>query len=338
MKRSRPILSFLAALLWLAARPAMQAHEARPACLEITETAVGRYDVLWRTPVLSGARLPVGLRFPEKCRNVVEPAQQELNDSMIERRVIDAGPGTLSGQLIEFPGLQATITDVLVRATLRNGTHWSVIVRPAQASLTFTGSKGTLEIAQTYLWHGVQHILFGIDHLLFVFGLLLIVKSRWMLFKTITAFTVAHSLTLAVATFGYVNVPAVPLNAAIALSIFFLAPEIIRQWRGETSLTIRHPWAVAFVFGLLHGVGFACALTGAGLPHADLPLALLSFNVGVEAGQMAFVLLVILLERSFHQLEFRWPRFVEVIPGYLVGSLGAFWTIERTAILLGGLR
>lgn len=156
-----------------------------------------------------------------------------------------------------------------------------------------------------------------------------------MLFKTVTAFTVAHSITLAIATFGYADAPVVPLNAAIALSILFLGPEIVRSWRGGTSLTIRRPWLVAFAFGLLHGFGFAGALTGAGLPAKDLPLALLSFNVGVEAGQVAFVAAVLLLERSFRQLEIRWPAWAQVLPGYAVGSLGAFWTIQRTAILLG---
>src|SRR5262249_45037626 len=155
-----------------------------------------------------------------------------------------------------------------------------------------------------------------IDHLLFVFGLLLIVKDWWMLFKTITAFTVAHSITLAAATLGYADAPVDPLNAAIALSILFLGPEIARSWRGETSLTVRKPWLVAFLFGLLHGFGFASALTSAGLPRQDLPLALLSFNVGVEIGQVSFVLLVFLLERSFRQLEIRWKAWVQLLPGY----------------------
>ena len=191
-------------------------------------------------------------------------------------------------------------------------------------------------VAGVYFKLGVEHILFGIDHLLFVLGLLLIVKDRWMLLKTITAFTVAHSLTLGVATLGYANVPEVPLNAAIALSILFLGPEIVRSWRGQTSFTIRNPWVVAFAFGLLHGFGFASALTSAGLPRTDLPLALLSFNVGVEIGQLSIVGLVLSLERSFRILEIRWPHWAEALPGYTVGTLGACWTIQRVAILLGG--
>jgi HupE / UreJ protein len=172
--------------------------------------------------------------------------------------------------------------------------------------------------------------------LLFVLGLLLIVKDRWMLVKTVSAFTLAHSITLALATFGYARVPVAPLNAAIALSILFLGPEIVRIWRGQTSFTIRHPWVVAFAFGLLHGFGFASALTSAGLPRAELPLALLSFNIGVEIGQLGFVALVLLLERAFRILQIHWPRWATVLPGYTVGCLGAFWTIQRFALLLSG--
>jgi hypothetical protein len=172
--------------------------------------------------------------------------------------------------------------------------------------------------------------------MLFVLGLLLIVTDRWMLLKTVTAFTVAHSITLAIATLGYAEVPVVPLNAAIALSILFLGPEIVRSWRHETSFTIRHPWVVAFAFGLLHGFGFASALTSAGLPHHDLPLALFTFNLGVEIGQLSFVALILLLERSFQILQVSWPRWAQALPGYTVGSLGAFWTIQRVAILFSG--
>jgi len=149
---------------------------------------------------------------------------------------------------------------------------------------------------------------------------------------------VAHSITLAIATLGYASAPLPPLNAAIALSILFLGPEIVRAWRGESSFTIRHPWVVAFSFGLLHGFGFASGLTTMGLPKAEIPLALLLFNVGVEMGQVSFVALIILLERSFRMLEVRWPRLVERLPGYAVGTLGAYWTIQRTFILLGGTR
>jgi len=340
MSMARNVWTMLAGALLalLVASPAAHAHEVRPAYLEITETAPGQFSVLWRTPVLASRRLPVVLKLPDGVRNLKDPVVQELTDSLVERRWIDAGPKGLAGRRIEFPGLQLTITDVLARVRLLDGRDYTQLVRPPQPWVEVAAQPSWATIAGGYIVHGIQHILFGVDHLLFVLGLLLIVKGRWMLLKTITAFTIAHSITLAIATLGYAQAPVPPLNAAIALSILFLGPEIVRVWRGETSFTIRHPWVVAFAFGLIHGFGFAGALTGAGLPPRDLPLALLSFNVGVEIGQVAFVVLILLLERSFQQLQIRWPRWVEAIPGYTVGSLGAFWTIERTAILFGAIR
>ena len=322
----------------LVAPPGAWAHEARPAYLEIKETAPGRFSVLWRTPVLAGMRLPVALRISEDVRNVTEPTVQQLADSIVERRSIEAGPNGLAAKRIEFVGLQLTITDVLVRVELLDGRHWTTIARPSQPWIEIAAARTWPAVAGTYIVEGIRHILLGADHLLFVLGLLLIVKDRWMLVKTVSAFTVAHSITLAIATLGYAEAPVLPLNAAIALSILFLGPEIVRSWRGETSFTIRHPWVVAFAFGLLHGFGFAGALTGAGLPRQDLPLALVSFNVGVELGQLGFIALILALERSFRILEVRWPRWVEALPGYTVGSLGAFWTVQRLVLLFGGGR
>jgi hydrogenase/urease accessory protein HupE len=322
-------------LAWSFAAPAARAHEARPAYLEIKETGPGTFSVLWRTPVLAGMRLPIVLKMPDDVRNVKEPTVQELTDSLVERRVIDAGPGGLAGKRIELAGLQLTITDVLIRVEMLDGRKWTTIARPSQPWVEMAASQTRAEVMATYIVEGIRHILFGADHMLFVLGLLLIVRDRWMLLKTVTAFTVAHSITLAIATLGYAEAPALPLNAAIALSILFLGPEIVRSWRGETSFTIRHPWVVAFAFGLLHGFGFASALTGAGLPRSELPLALVSFNVGVELGQLGFVALILALERSFRVLEFRWPRWAQALPGYAVGSLGAFWTVQRVALLFG---
>lgn len=312
-----------------------QAHEIRPAYLEFKETAPGRFSILWRTPVLAGMRLPVSLKLPQDVLNVREPEVLELADSLVERRWIDAGLKGLAGKRIEIVGLQLTITDALVRMDMLDGRKWTTILHPSQPWVEIAAAQTWLGVCSTYIVQGIRHIIFGADHLLFVLGLLLIVKDRWMLVKTITAFTVAHSITLAIATLGFATAPVLPLNAAIALSILFLGPEIVRCWRGETSFTIQHPWVVAFAFGLIHGFGFASALTSAGLPRAQLPLALLSFNVGVEVGQVGFVALVLLLDRSFRQLEIRWPRWVAATPGYAVGSLGAFWAIQRTAILLG---
>lgn len=333
----RARVAWLTACLLLAASIA-SAHESRPAYLEVKETSAGQFSLLWRTPVLAGMRLPIVLKLPDDVKNLREPSVQELADSFLERRWIDAGPNGLAGKRIEFPGLQGTITDVLVRVEMLDGRSWTTIVHPSQPWVEITAAQTRMEVMGAFIVQGIRHILFGADHMLFVLGLLLIVKDRWMLLKTITAFTVAHSITLAIATLGYAEAPLLPLNAAIALSILFLGPEIVRSWRGETSFTIRHPWVVAFAFGLLHGFGFASALTSAGLPKAELPVALLSFNVGVEIGQLSFVALILSLERAFRILEVRWPRWAEALPGYTVGSLGAFWTVQRLAIMFGGAR
>ncbi len=322
----------LAALL---AVPVAQAHEARPAYLEIKETAPNEFTVLWRTPVLSGMRLPIVLMIPG-VRNLRTPTVEELTDSLVERRWIDAGAKGLAGKRIEFAGLQVTITDVLVRVEMLDGRNWTTIARPSQPWVEIGASQTWLGVAGNYIVEGIRHILFGADHMLFVLGLLLIVKDRWMLLKTVTAFTVAHSTTLAIATLGYAEAPVVPLNAAIALSILFLGPEIVRSWRGEGSFTIKNPWVVAFAFGLLHGFGFASALTSAGLPRHELPLALVSFNVGVELGQLGFIGLILALENSFRVLQVHWPRWAQALPGYAVGSLGAFWTVQRLALLFAG--
>jgi hypothetical protein len=339
MKRlaMRCLRAFLLAVIGLMPLASL-AHEARPAYLEMKETAPGQFSVLWRTPVLAGMRLPLVLQMPEGVSNVKPPAVDELADSLVERRWIDARPNGLAGKRIEIAGLQLTITDALVRVELLDGRTIQAIARPSQPWVEIAASQSRWEVMGTYVVEGIRHILFGADHLLFVLGLLLIVGSGWMLVKTITAFTVAHSITLAVATLGYANAPALPLNAAIALSILFLGPEIVRVWRGQTSFTIRHPWVVAFAFGLLHGFGFATAMTSAGLPRQELPWALFSFNVGVELGQLGFVALVLAMVRSFRVLEVRWPRWVQALPGYTVGTLGAFWTIQRVALLIGALR
>jgi hydrogenase/urease accessory protein HupE len=325
----------IAACLWLLAvcLPAAHAHEVRPGYLQIRETAADTFDVLWKVPANGEYRLGLYARLPKEC--VGQPTQGSFAGGAFVERWRARCPGGLVGKTIRIDGLSGTRTDVLVRIERLDGTSQTASLNPERTSFEVAAVPGGLEVAGTYFALGVHHILLGVDHLLFVLGLLLIVGNRWMLVKTITSFTVAHSITLAIATLGYASAPIPPLNAGIALSILFLGPEIVRAWRGETSFTIRHPWVVAFAFGLLHGFGFAAGLSTMGLPQHEIPVSLLFFNLGVEAGQLSFVIVVLLLERAFRNLEIRWPRWAELLPGYTVGSLGAFWAIQRTLVIFG---
>lgn len=334
LRALRILIAAIVALSALGSRLAI-AHEIRPAYLEITEVGKDQYQVIWRTPLLSGMRLPVALALPEGARELSMPSILERSNSLIERKLVEI-PGGLSDKRLGFPGLQATITDVLVRIEMLDGRQITEIVRPSQPHLDVGASSGLGSIAATYTKQGIRHILEGWDHLLFVFGLMLLVRSPWMLLKTITAFTLAHSVALAAATFGLIHVPSRPLDAAIALSILFLGVEVYKAQLGETSFAIRQPWAMAFAFGLLHGLGFASGLSTLGLPAAAIPLALLFFNVGVEIGQLIFVGCVAALSFSANQLRLSQPSLLARLPTYLVGSLGAYWTIDRVIMMGAG--
>ncbi len=334
MTRRRGLLGFV---LLFGAAGVVRAHEARPGFLELRETGPESYSLLWKKPVGGEVEIQIAPVVPEGCR-LATPDQQQLSPgAQIVRGTLTCAGG-IAGKTIAIAGLESTITDVLVRVHHADGRLESHLLRPAAPRVALGAATSAAQRALAYLRLGIQHIVLGVDHLLFVLGLLLIVSARWTLIQTITSFTLAHSVTLAIATLGYASAPAPPLNAAIAASNLFLGPEIIRTERGETSFTIRHPWVVAFAFGLLHGFGFASGLTAMGLPRSEIPLALLLFNVGVELGQLAFVVLVILLARSFRVLEVHWPRLVERLPGFAVGTLGAYWTIERTLGLLAQAR
>jgi hydrogenase/urease accessory protein HupE len=329
MARSALLIIFFAVL---ASFQGASAHDARPAYMQVTEIAPQRYEVIWRTPVLSGMRLPVALRFPENTRNVTEPVLRELPDSLVERRIVQAGGG-LAGTRIEIVGLQATITDALVRVQMLDGSYSTTLVRPSNPWIDITTSRSSLAVAGAYVVHGIEHILFGYDHLLFVLALILIVRSTRVLLLTVTAFTLAHSITLSLATLGVVHVAGPPVEATIALSILLLACEIIRSEQGQPSLTGKWPWLVAFSFGLLHGFGFASALSEIGLPQGDIPLALFSFNVGVETGQLLFIAAVLGILWCAKWIKF--PDFVErharSIATYAIGIMAAYWFIERLA-------
>jgi hydrogenase/urease accessory protein HupE len=329
-KSCRLVLGCIAGLITFVP-PEAWAHEARPAYLEINETAPDRYELIWRTPLFSGQPLSVMLKLPSDVHSLGQPEVREFSDSILERRLIEAGNG-LAGKRIEFVGLQATITDVLVRVTTRTGGRTATLVRPSQPWIEIAVAGGPLAVAGAFVVHGIEHILFGYDHLLFVLALVLIVRSRRVLVLTITAFTLAHSITLSLATLGVVHVPGAPVEATIALSIILLASEIVRMRRGNPSLTTQWPWVIAFLFGLLHGFGFASVLSSIGLPSSEGPVALFAFNVGVEIGQLMFiaaVLPVLALARRPGFLAVARPA-VKALP-YAIGTLAAFWLCERVA-------
>ena len=267
----------------------MFAHEVRPAYLELRQTGSETYDALWKVPG-QGENLRLGLyvEFPASCTNVTQPRATMVNNAYTERWIVKCAGG-LSGGTIHIAGLSATMTDVLVRLERIDGSTQVTRLTPSAPSFVVEAAPSALEVAHTYLVLGVEHILLGIDHLLFVLALFILVKGTGRLIATITAFTVAHSLTLAGATLGFVHVPGPPVEAAIALSIVFVAAEIVHSRQGRIGLTERFPWIVAFTFGLLHGFGFASALSEVGLPQSAIPVALLFFNVGVEIGQLFFI-------------------------------------------------
>jgi len=327
---ARLLAAIVVAVLGLIAPAA--AHEVRPAYLQIDQTGADQYTMLWNTPLLSGMPLPVVLKLPDNVKHVLDPLERPLPGSILQKRIISV-PDGLAGLRIEFVGLQATITDVLVRVTWLDGRKATAIIRPSQPWYEVPSEQSGWSVAWEYLKLGVRHILFGFDHLLFVFALILIVRSGRRLLMTVTAFTVAHSITLSLATLGLVHVPGPPVEATIALSILLLACEIIRLQHGQASLTAKFPWVVAFSFGLLHGFGFAGALTEIGLPQADIPLALFAFNVGVEVGQLAFIAVVLVALRAARLLPI--PALVEryalSFATYAIGILAAYWFIERLA-------
>ena len=328
VKASLRLLLFV--MLWVLSSAATS-HESRPAYLELKESAPGHFSILWRTPVLSGMRLPVALKLPPAFVSQGEPVVQQLNDSLIERRVVNSTAGEVDGQRIEFIGLQGTITDVLVRVQRLDGSQQTSIVRPSKPWLELEGRQSSWAVAGAYGMLGIEHILLGIDHLLFVLALLIICSSTRQLIQTVTAFTVAHSITLVLATLGFVHVPQGPVEAVIALSIVFVAAEIIHTRRGMPGITARAPWLVAFTFGLLHGFGFAGALSEVGLPQGNIPLALLFFNLGVEAGQLMFIATVLSLLALLRRWGLAMPPWSALITPYAIGCMAMFWVFQRLA-------
>ena len=321
-------LIFCACLL-----PAAQAfaHEVRPAYLDLREKAPGIFDVLFKTPMRGDARLALDVSFSGRVQMATPVISRMTDNAMVQTWRLSANE-QLGGQEVRIDGLASTMTDALVRIEFIDGREWVGRLTPRTPQATIPAGQSGWTIAVTYLKLGVEHILLGVDHLLFVLALILIARNTRELIKAITAFTVAHSVTLAAAALGFVHVPPKPVEAAIALSIAFVALEIIRARDGESGIAARAPWLVAFAFGLLHGFGFAGALSEIGLPTGHIPVALLFFNVGVELGQLLFVAVVLSLAALVRLVRRPLPRWAGLAPPYLIGSVAMFWVIQRVSV------
>jgi hypothetical protein len=321
-------LAFVAAVLVGPVQQA-QADEIRPALLDIKEQNTGLFAVTWKVPKRGNRVLAISPRLPESLELIGSPRVQDVQGARVEHATYRSHEESLTGQTIVIEGLSALQTDVLLLVQLKDGQQHSAILRPASPEFTIPLEASKLEIAGDYWRMGTTHILEGVDHLLFVLALLLIVSGFGPLLKAVTAFTVAHSITLALATLGLLHVPPAPTEAIIALSILFLAAEIVHKHDGQIGLTERWPWLIAFLFGLFHGLGFAGALGEIGVPQAEVPLALLMFNVGVETGQLLFVAVVLSGIAVLRRLPLTAPAGAWRVAPYTIGSLAAFWSIQR---------
>lgn len=327
--RGLPKPGAFALLMCLVLAAPAQAHEVRPGYLELREQTPTRFSVLWRVPARGDARLRLYARLPDHCRTTGETLGFLARGAHTERWSIECAGGLVDA-VIRIDGLATSLTDVLARVEWADGASQVERLTPDRVAFVVRAAPQWFEISGAYLALGVEHILTGVDHLLFVLCLLILVDGWRRLVATITAFTVAHSLTLGAATLGLATVAQAPVEAVIALSIVFVAGEIVHGARGRPGLTGRAPWAIAFIFGLLHGFGFAGALLQAGLPDNAVPLALLFFNLGVEVGQLAFVALVLVAMQAWRRLPVAAPAWASAAVAYLVGSVAMYWTIERT--------
>jgi hypothetical protein len=310
---------------------AMQAaaHEVRPAYLQIREIEPATYDVLWKTPAQGDLRLALNVILPQTCTDLGEARVTLVRTAVVEHRRSQCPDGLL-GKRIVIENLETSLTDVIVRFEPRAGTPKTLRVDGANPSFVIPERQPTLIIAATYFRLGVEHIVFGFDHLLFVLCLVMLIASVKPLLIAITSFTVAHSITLAATTFGWVRLAIEPVEACIALSIALLAAAIIKARDKHGGISQRWPWIAAFAFGLLHGFGFASALREIGLPEEAVPLALLFFNLGVEAGQIVFVGIVLALLLALRTYTPRFQASAWRASAYLAGTLASYWFIERS--------
>ena len=335
LSAGRRILALMAFLVSLfASVTSSYGHALQPGYLELRLIGEELYAVVWKKPAIKSQPMAISAQLPENC-DPRTPVQPIWDGAAYVARWTARCSGSIEGGVIHIDGLDRTSTDVLVRFDFADGVTEARRLTPGDPSFTVPTQPSRLEVVRTYLLLGIEHILSGIDHLVFVLALLLLVKGARRLIFTVTAFTLAHSLTLAGATLGYVRLPGPPIEATIALSIMFVASEIMHSRQGNPGLTERYPWVVAFTFGLLHGFGFAGALAQIGLPQTSIPIALLFFNVGVEVGQLLFITLVLaaiaLARQMTRRIDLTRPAWAWAVPPYAIGGIAAYWVIQRIA-------
>ncbi len=329
MNKTRGLLRFLTVLLAMMASPAC-ADELRPGYLEFTQVRNTEWTLVWKSPMKGGVTPRTQPVLPAGCKIQGTPERALVNASLVTKSAVMCSDD-VAGKSVGLSGFNTSQTDVLVRV--------AALGKPAQA-MRLTAAKplaeilmkpDTWQIARTYFVTGAQHIVFGYDHLLFVLALVLLLRGVWTVAKAVTAFTLAHSITLIGTIMGFFGLPQRPVEVVIALSIMFLAAEIIKRDPGKPRLSERIPWVVAFIFGLLHGFGFAGALQEIGLPEGDVPAALLTFNLGVEAGQLAIVLAAMLVLAALRRFAEPFVKPAIVTAAYAIGTIASFWFIERIA-------
>jgi len=314
---------------------AARAHEVRPAYLELAEVSTGHVEVLWKQPILPSAepglalRLPLDPRLSERCTEVSRALPEVTGSVLLERWIVTCGDAGLRGASVEIVGLPRTLTDVLLHVRWLDGSATDHLLRPEAPRVALSDGESTGPGIPAYLRLGVEHLLLGVDHILFVVGLMFFVGRPRQLVQVVTAFTIAHSITLALSTLGVLTLSQRPVEAVIALSILFLAVELTRDTGTDPSLMRRWPWSIAFVFGLLHGFGFAGGLSEIGLPADARAMALFLFNVGVEIGQLLVVGVLVALVWLVRVSRVELPAFAPQIPVYAMGAVSAYWFIDR---------
>jgi hydrogenase/urease accessory protein HupE len=309
------------------------AHPLSPALLDLRESADGLVHVTWKMSAIRAPGTDLRPELPAHCRAVSAGTAIEAGDSITAEWTVDCRPQGLVGQRLGVDGLAGARTDALIRLALADGRVVQAVARASEPLVVMQAPARPATVVTGYLKLGFEHILSGPDHLLFVLGLLLVAGGVRRVLGTITAFTVGHSITLTLAALGISTVPSAPVELAIALTIYVLALELARGTQRGPTLLGRFPWAMAFAFGLLHGFGFAGALREAGLPAGDVPRALFSFNVGIELGQLAFVLCMVAVGRALQGLRPRLPAWSVRVPAYAIGSVAVFWCCERAATM-----